>query len=122
MHNLYAALGIHAGITKHSRGVNCTLIQTVVCKIRYKLIPYTLQCFMGTSERAEASNRFKAIFIRGVHLYSPTVEKKCDNRNLHHSQLPELPSINGPNPAVCEVSSVKPLQAYHSATEQTVNC
>lgn len=38
--------------------------------------------------------------------------KKLDNRNQHHRQLPELPSINGPNPALCEVSSVKFLQAY----------
>lgn len=29
MHNLYAALGIHTEIIKHSRGVNCILIQTV---------------------------------------------------------------------------------------------
>lgn len=29
MHGLYAALGFHTAITKHSRGVNCILTQTV---------------------------------------------------------------------------------------------
>lgn len=106
MHNLCAALGIHTEI-KHSRSVNCILIQTAVSRIRCKLIQYTQQCFTITPHMAEISNSFKVIFVGVLSLYSSTVgkKKKLDNRNRCHRQLPELPSVNGPNPALCEASS-----------------
>lgn len=76
-----------------------------VSRIRCKLIQYTQHCFTITSDMAEISNWFKVIFVCVVSLYSSTVEKKSDNRIQCHRQLPELPSVNGPNPALCEAPS-----------------
>lgn len=53
---------------------------------------------------AEISNWFKVIFVCVVSLYSSTVEKEM-RQQKSVSQLPELPSVNGPNPALCEAPS-----------------
>lgn len=45
-------------------------------------------------------------------------KKKLDNRNQCHRQLPELPSVNGPDPALCEASSSSGLC---NVTEQNFN-
>lgn len=111
MHNLCAALRIHTEM-KHSRSVNCILIQTAVSRIRCKLIQYTQQCFTTTSDMAEILSDFC--------MCSEFVFFHCRKKKTAEISVTDnfLPSVNGPNPALCEASSSSGLC---NVTEQIFN-